>query len=171
MESVTEVPGALLATCRDAGAKVRSEPYPHNMNKWFIDGIVHGSDAWKAYMRWALSQSVSKGPTIVCHETYKPGEDADDYWKVVDEVRSILKHFSALTIEAFEEGPSIPGPTQDISALESVKHPKLAMAMFEIIQSPPPTYVAINALDSGSFICAIVHMWGHCSATIEIFRK
>ena len=166
----------LLAAFREAGAEVSCLSYPelNDLKKWMINRVVYGDDAWKAYKRWALTQSVGKsgkGPSIVCPESCKPGGVSDNHWQVLDEVRSILKHFSALTIEALEEGHTISGPTADFSALESVKHPKLAIAMAEIIQSPPPTYVAINALDSGSFICAIVHMWGHSTVTFEIYRK
>jgi hypothetical protein len=169
-----DVPAALLESFRNAGAVVRRNNFSDDVIQWSIDGIVYDSEAWKAYERWARKQSVATGPIIMCHEVgYKVVENPDNEWKVIDEVRSITKHFSELAIESFEDSVAeqIPGPALDFSALERVKSPMLAIVMAEVIQSPPPAYCAINSLASGSFICAIVHMWARLDVTIEIYRK
>ena len=137
-----------------------------------VEGAVYGSDVWRLYERWALSQSVAKGPTVMCTFKSKPVHTDRDQYKILEEAWSILKHFLAITEEAFEAGATenISGPVPDFLAFETVQHPKLAIAMAKMIHSPPPTYRAINAVSSGSYICDIVHTWDLCILSFEIFK-
>ena len=50
---------------RENGANVQSMIYDGKI-LWIIEGAVYGSNAWRLYERWALSQSVAKGPTVMC---------------------------------------------------------------------------------------------------------
>ena len=162
---------AMLDAFRKNGANVWSVIEDDKI-RWIIEGAVYGSDAWRLYERWALSQSVAKGPSFMC--TFKSNSEHTDrdQWKILEEAGSILKHFSAITEEAFEAGAAenISGPVPDFLALGTVQHPKLAIAMAKMIHCPPPTYRAINAVSSGSYICDIVHTWDLCILSFEIFK-
>ena len=79
----------------------------------------------------AVTVGSKRADCNVYFQIKKPVHSDRDQWKILEQVWSILKHFSAIAEEAFEAGATenISGPVPYFLAFETVQHQKLAIAM------------------------------------------
>ena len=93
---------------------------------------------------------------------------------LLNEANWMIQHVSVLRMNDFAGGavPAIGGPGIGFLGLPiPVHHASVAgNYLVNMLQNPPPLYVAINSLGAGTYICTLQYIWSDVVVAIQVTK-
>jgi hypothetical protein len=90
-----------------------------------------------------------------------------------NEANSLCFHYSTLLATDFAGGvlPAIGGPFAGAPAYRAFAHALMSLnVLINALQAPPPAYVTLGALPSGSYICNVQSTWAGGVFCVAVFK-
>lgn len=163
----TSVPESVIAEMKKGGADFTAAQF---MGRHIIKCTM-GDRAATVYLEWI--QNVSKNPDV--EAIWAPTEGVipppAQVGPLLNEANWMIQHVSALGMNDFAGGavPALGGPGMGFLGLPiAVHHASIAgNYLLNNLQNPPPLYVAINSLGTGTYICTLQYIWTEIVVVIQ----